>query len=389
MDKKYIFSYALKYIAYGLMIFGIVAIFGGFFMDPHRMWLSLLLNNYYFLSLAIGASFFFSLQYITQSGWSSGFKRIPEAIASYIPVAAIMMFIAFIGMKEIYPWINPESKGFDSHSIHLIEHKAPYLNIPFFLIRAFIFLSVWIIMTQVLRKLSLREDLSGGTSYFEKSEHYSKVYIFLLAATFSLATFDWIMSVDPTWFSTIFSLKNFVSAFFHGTGLIVLIVVILHHYGFFPFINNAHWHDFSKYIFILGTIWVYFWFAEFLLIWYANIPEETIYFVKRHEYPWNITFYLAPILNWVIPFLALLSNYFAKKKWVLGIVVSCTFVGMWIDLFNQIMPGSIGSFHLGFIEIGTFMGFAGLFLYIMGYTLSRSALIPANHPYLNECVHHH
>jgi len=388
MEKQFKFEPKLRYATYTLMGIGIIAIAIGFVSDPQRGWVNLLVNNFYFLSLAIGASFFLALQYITQAGWSSAFKRIPESMSAYIPFAAVIMILLLFGMNSIYTWINPESHGFDEHSMHLIHHKSPFLNVPFFIVRLVFYFAVWIFMTRLLRKYSLKEDAVGGLENFKKSEFYSKIYIFTLALTFSLASFDWLMSIQPTWFSTIYSLKNFVSAFFHGSSIIVLIVLIMHHYGYFSFISNAHWADFSKYVFILSIMWAYFWFAQYLLIWYANIPEETNYYVMRLTGKWKIIFYLNFILNWSIPFLVLLPNYFARKKFILGIVICFLIIGQYIDIYEQIVPGTLGEVKIGLTEIGSFIGFAGLFIYIVLRTLSSASLIPEKHPLLNESLHH-
>ena len=389
MEKNFIFSATLRYIMYGLMIIGIIAIVVGFMSDADRIWANLLLNNFLFLSLAIGASFFLALQYITQSGWSAAFKRIPESMSAFIPYgAAIMLVIVLFGMNSIYPWIHPEEAGFDAHELHIIHNKASFLNVTFFIVRLVIYFVVWIFFTKMLRKLSLQEDLEGGLAYFKKSETYSKVYIFSLALTFSLASFDWIMSIDPTWYSTIFSLKNFIAAFYHGSTVIVILVLALNHFGYFDFITKAHWADFSKYVFILSIVWAYFWFSQYLLIWYANIPEETTYYVKRLTGPWKFNFYLNLTLNWLVPFLILLPNYFARKKFILLFVIVLVSFGQYTDLFEQIMPGTVGDYQMGFIEIGTWLGFAGLFFYIVFRTLSSKALIPKNHPLLNESLHH-
>jgi len=336
MEKNFTFSATLKYITYGLMIIGIVAIIVGFMSNSDRIWANLLLNDFFFLSLAIGASFFLALQYITQSGWSSAFKRIPEAMSAFIPYGGvIMLIVVFFGMNSIYPWVNPENAGFDDHELHILHNKAS-----------------------------------------------------TLALTFSLASFDWIMSIDPTWFSTIFALKNFVASFYHGTTVIVIIVLIMHHYGYFGFINDAHWADFSKYVFMLSILWAYFWFSQYLLIWYANIPEETTYYVTRLTGAWKFNFYANLTLNWLVPFLILLPNYFAHKKSILLFVIILVSFGQYTDLFEQIMPGTVGDFQIGFIEVGTWLGFSGLFIYIFARTLSSTVLIPKNHPLLNESIHH-
>jgi len=388
MEKNFVFTPRLRYLTYALMAIGIIAVIVGFMSDPVRGWANLLLNNFYFLSLAIGASFFLALQYITQSGWSAAFKRIPESMSAYIPVAAIIMIILIFGMSSLYSWINPEQHGFDEHSLHIIHHKSPYLNVPFFVVRMVIYFAVWIFFTMMLRRFSLREDAEGGTLYFEKSEFYSKVYIFSLALTFSLASFDWLMSLEPTWFSTIFALKNFVAAFYHGSAIVVLIVLMLHTRGYFQFIGNNHWQDFSKYVFILSIVWAYFWFSQYLLIWYANIPEETMYYVIRLKGAWKVNFYLNLTLNWIVPFLVLLPNYFARKKFILAIVIIALIAGQYVDLFEQIMPVTMGDFNIGFVEVGTFIGFAGLFSYMFMRTLSSAKLVPENHPYLEESLYH-
>ncbi|MCF8368541.1 MAG: hypothetical protein K9G76_05825 [Bacteroidales bacterium] len=388
MEKQFTFTKNLRFFTYGLMLIGIVAIGYAFAQDGLRAWSNLLLNNFYFLSLAIGASFFLALQYITQSGWSSAFKRIPESMSAYIPFAAIIMVILIFGMKTLYSWVNPELHNFDEHQLHLIHHKSGYLNEIFFIVRLVLYFTVWIIMTKILRRYSLREDKEGGLVYFEKSEFYSKIYIFTLALTFSLASFDWLMTLEPTWYSTIYSLKNFVAAFFHGSSIIVLIVLIMHGRGYFSFINDAHWQDFTKYVFILSIVWAYFWFSQYLLIWYANIPEETTYYVERLTGPWKINFYVNLVLNWIVPFMILLPNYFARKKFILAFVIICLIVGQYTDLYEQIIPGTTGIFQIGFIEIGSFLGFAGLFLYIFMRTLSSASLIPEKHPLLNESLNH-
>lgn len=385
MDTKFTLTSSYKYISGALILLGIAAFVYGFLTNPDRSWANLLLNNYYFLSLAIGASFFIGIQYITQSGWSSMFKRVPEAMTSYIPYAAVFMLLIYFGMHAIYHWSEPGAAAHDE----LIAHKTPYLNVPFFFIRMVIFFGLWILMTRLLRKVSLKEDLEGGLKHFEKSEFLSKVHIFMLAITFTLGTFDWIMSIDVHWYSTLFALKNFVAAFFHAAAVIALFIILLNDRGYFKDLNKSHLLDFSRYIFILCIIWGYFWFAEFMLIWYAHIPEETIYIAQRWEEGWIYLFYTNIFINWFVPFIALMSRNIDRSKLALKIISIVLIIGYWIDLYLQIFPGSVGEFSIGFIEIGAFLGFAGLFALLTGIALSRANLIPKNHPYLEESLYHH
>jgi len=300
----------------------------------------------------------------------------------YIPVAAIMMLLLFFGMHSLYEWTHPEMAADP-----LIMHKSPYLNMPFFFVRMILFFGLWILMNWLLRKASLKEDLEGGITWFAKMEQYSKIYIFILAFSFSIANIDWIMSIDVHWFSNLFALKGFVNAFYHGTAALVLIVILLHEKGFYKELNDSHLLDFSRYLFMLSIVWGYFWFSQFMLIWYGNIPEETIYYARQWRGGFLYIFYINLILNWLIPFSVLLSRTMDRNRMVVKIICIILLIGQWVDMYTQIFPGTAGP-KLGFVEIGSFLGFTGLFALVVGYGLSKAKLIPANHPYLEESLHH-
>ncbi|MBK6347853.1 MAG: hypothetical protein IPF68_18320 [Bacteroidales bacterium] len=385
MDTRFTFSKRFQYTAIALLILGAAVIAYGFITQPDRAWANLLLNNYYFLSLAIGASFFLALQHISQSGWSSMFKRVPEAMMAFVPYARVIMLLLYFGMHSLYHWSHEEALA----SYAIIQHKAPYLNIPFFFIRMILFFMAWTVMTRLLRKASLNEDKTGGLLNFEKSELLSKIHIFLLAITFSFATFDWIMSLDVHWFSTIFSLRNFVAAFYHGTAVIALVVILLHQKGHFPSLNKSHLLDFSRYIFMLSIVWGYFTFSQFMLIWYANIPEETIYFYERWHSGFKVIFYVNFFINWFLPFTLMLSQVTNKNIHVVKYLAIVLIAGQYIDLYEQIFPTILHAPVFGLIEVGFFAGFAGLFLLVVGKALASADLIPKNHPYLEESLHHH
>jgi hypothetical protein len=386
LDKQIVVTKKFNYITYALMGIGLITIVAGFFVNPTKTWANYLMNNYYFLSLAIGGTFFVALQYITQTGWSSGFIRIPQAMSNVIPVIAVLMLpILIFGMPEIYQWAHPGVAQTDP----IIAHKGPYLNLPFFIFRYIVFFSVWTILTFYLKKLSLKEDQAGGLANFYRSELFSKIYIFTLAITFSLATFDWIMSIDVHWFSTIFAVRNFVMSFYHGTVVITLIVIILNKNGYLPFLNKSHLKDFSKYIFILSIIWTYLWFCQYILIWYANIPEETVYYLPRTKGEFKPLFYMELVINWAIPFALLLSNYLVSHKNTLLAICIIIIFGQWVDLYQQVIVGTYGKLEIGFIEIGSFLGFAGMFAFVVARSLKSAPLVAKNHPYLEESLKHH
>lgn len=386
MEERLKLSRSYLFICLSMIAIGIAALLIAFIGDPQRAWANYLLNNIYFLSLAIGAMLFLSIQRVTHSGWSAGFIRVPEAMGAYIPVAAVLFLLMIPGVHSLYHWSHAEALIHDA----LLAHKAPYLNLPFWVLRMVAFFSLWILMTWLLRRLSRREDEVGGMELFKKGERYARIFIFIVIITFTFAMIDWVMSIDAHWYSTIFAIRNFVAAFHHGSIVIALIVLILHQRGYFPFLTGSHVGDFSRYIFMLCIIWGYFWFAEFMLIWYGNIPEETVYFVTRLSGEgWKPFFFANIIINWFLPFVLLMPKSVGSNKTVVKIIIPVLIVGQFIDLYLQIFPGTLGKQVLGFQEIGIFVGFAGLFMLVTAYALTKANLYPLKHPYLEESKHHH
>ena len=217
MENKLKVSQGFWIVTIILIAFGLFTVLLGFTTGEEiRTWANLLLNNYYFMSIAIGAAFWMAIQYITQSGWSAQFIRIPQAMSDYLIVSFVLWIFMFFGLHQLYEWTHLEEVAHDP----ILLHKQPYLNIPFFAIRFVLFFGLWIYFTQRIKRLSLLEDKYGGLVYFQKMEFNSKVFIFVFAITFSLFSIDWLMSLDPHWYSTIYVFKKFIMAFYHGTTLI-------------------------------------------------------------------------------------------------------------------------------------------------------------------------
>lgn len=367
------------------MAIGVVAFALGFLLDAERTWANYLLNNYYFVSLAVGAAFFGAIQYITQSGWSALFKRVPEAMAAYFPVAAVLFLLLFFGMHAIFEWTHDEVVQHDQ----LLQHKSSYLNIPFFFIRMVVFFAAWILLSKLLRRLSLKEDELGGMAWFYKSERYSKVFIFVIAFSFSLFSVDMLMSLEPHWFSTLFAAKSFISGFLHANAVIALVVILLSRKGHFKGLNGSHLHDFTRYIFMASIVWGYFNFAEFMLIWYGNIPEETAWFVHRSEGVYQILFFVNIALNWAVPFFVLMPRKTSRSKLFILPVVVVLIIGQYTELYYIIWPATVHAPKFGWLEIGTFLGFVGLFSWVVARALAKANLVPRNHPYLQESIHHY
>lgn len=385
MDEKFIIPKKFKNISYVMIGVGLLAFIIGFFTDVQRTWANYLLNNYYFVSIAVGAAFFICIQYIAQAGWSAAFKRVPEAMATYLPFAAVFFLLLYFGMHSLYHWSHEGITETDK----LIAHKAPYLNLPFFFLRVIVFFGLWILMTRLLRKISLKEDVEGGLTYFYKSEQYSKILIFIIAISFTLFSIDMMMSLEVHWYSALYAAKSFISAFYHGSTIITLIVIILHQMGYLKMLNNSHLHDFSRYIFMLAIIWGYFNFSQFMLIWYGNIPEETTFYVHRWHGVFKIMFFANIVINWFLPFIVLMPRKTSRSKPVLVPVIIILMAGQYLELYYDIWPAVLEDAKFGLLEIGTFVGYLGLFALVTATALSKANLVPKNHPYLEESIQHH
>lgn len=385
MDKSFKPTKKLLLIFAAMILIGLVAIIAGFASDPARTWPNILLNNVYFITLSIGALMFFGVQYISGSSWSALIQRVPLAAGAFLPIGFILMLLIYFGLHDIYEWSHPGITETDK----LIAHKAPFLNVPFFMIRIVIYFALWVPLFFLLRRMAKREDLEGGEQWYHKSAFYSKVFIFAAVLIFSLAAIDWMMTIDAHWYSTMFGFRAMITSMYYGTAIIILLIFLLKGMGFFPQLNEAHRHDLARYLFRFSIVFGYLWFMQFLIIWYANIPESTIYYTPRFLGDWKFFFYAEPIINWAIPFVVVMSDDIGKKKPVLIGISALLMIGLWMSLFLQIMPGSYGVLKVGFIEIGMWIGYAGLYLTMVFLCLSGLSIVPFNHPLLDESIHHH
>ena len=361
-----------------------------------RPWSSLLVSAIFFLAVSLLSVFFFALQYVAEVGWSVILLRVILAMGSFLPYVALIIFLIILtgGFhlfgNHTYHWMaegimNPESSNYDA----IIAGKEGYLNFSFFLIRALIYFFGWIWAYKKLFNLSFQEDMHGGLLYHNSMKKISAIFIVFFAVTSSMMAWDWIMSIDTHWFSTLFGWYVFSSMFV--TFLIVLFMIVLNvkSQGQLEYFNDSHHHDLGKFIFAFSIFWTYLWFAQFMLIWYSNIPEEVTYYIARFD-DYKLPFMTALLFNFVAPILLLMSRDAKRITSRVLVIGSIILVGHYLDFFVMIMPGTVFShWHLGFVEIGSFMGVTGLFIYVVTNKLSTIKLTPKNHPMLNESKHFH
>jgi hypothetical protein len=365
----------------------------------HRVWVNLWINNVYLVGIALCGVLFLALQYVAQAGWSAYIKRIPEAFGSWLYVAAGLTFVTF-GLANfagpehyhMFHWLDSSLyvEGGGNYD-YIIAGKQAYLNLPFFLIRMAAYFVIWIMMYRFIRNESMREDINGGDGHWRKLRVYSTVFIILFAVTSSTAAWDWVLSIDTHWFSTMFGWYVFSSWFVAALSAITLLIIWLRERGYLLQLNSSHLHDLGKYIFAFSIFWAYIWFSQFMLIYYANIPEETVYFVERlssGKYAW--VFFLNIFINFIFPFLVLMTRDSKRHTIFLKIVCPVLLVGHWIDFYLMITPGALGeNGGFGLIEIGMAAVFSAGFIYVVLRALTKAPLVAHNHPMMEESLHHH
>lgn len=357
-----------------------------------RLFLNLWLNNVYFSGIALIGVFFVAIQYVAYAGWSVLIKRIPEALGYYLPIGAIVMIVVFLfGGHDIFHWTHEYLYDVnDPRYDPIIAGKSGYLNFWFFLIRMVVFFALWILFFNWLRRNSINEDLHGGLTYYNKSITISAMFLVVFGVSSSMSAWDWVLSIDTHWFSTMFGWYVFASWFVAGLSAMTLTVVILKQNGYLKLVNANHLHDLGKFVFAFSIFWTYIWFSQFMLIWYANIPEESIYFLDRlgDHYAWIFFFNL--IINFAFPFLVLMTRDAKRQMIMLKIVTIAILIGHWFDFYLMMMPGTMrGDAGIGFIEIGTTLIFLGVFLITFTKGLTKASLVPVNHPFIEESIHHH
>ncbi|MCC5943462.1 MAG: quinol:cytochrome C oxidoreductase [Bernardetiaceae bacterium] len=355
-------------------------------------------NSIFFLGIAVIGVFFVAIQYVATAGWSAGIKRVPEAFGWAVPVFAGFLGFTFIwGNHELFHWTHDylyveNTPGYDA----IIAGKAPYLNLPFFSGRMIVFLAVWTLFFYLIRKNSLAED--KATSFDEVYKKYRNMvklsagFLVFFAVSSSMAAWDWVLSIDTHWFSTMFGWYVFASWWVSGLAAITLAIILIKEAGYLKFINENHLHDMGKYVFAFSIFWTYIWFSQFLLIYYANIPEETIYFIERLGTHYAPAVFVILILNFAFPFLFLMTRESKRKHITLKIAAIAVLIGHYIDFWLMITPGTLkehGSF--GFLEAGLPFVFVGIFAYIVCYNLAKNkdSLVAKNHPLLEEAYNHH
>lgn len=403
MNDRFEVPARLRNTSLMLIAIGVIALIGGAasLLMSHddvaraRFWAVLLHDSVFFTLITTISVFIMSAAQLAQGGWIVAYRRVTEAIGANVWVFSLIAFVVMMliiftfrnshGVNTIYGWVTP---GDDQ----ILLGKSAFLNKGAFIGFTLVTLGLWSYFGLRFRALSIEQETApkNDPKIYWRVFRMAGIFLFIYALTqMSTSPWLWIMSVQPHWYSTLFSWYTFASSFVSGMSLIMLWVVYLKNQGNLEMVTKEHMHDLGKFMFAFSIFWTYLWFAQYMLIWYANIPDETVYFKLRQQGPYSVIFYANFIINFVMPILILMARPSKRNYFTVTFMAMVIIFGHWLDFFQMIMPGPLGeNWHINWYEIGIFMGFAGILIFTVSRTLAKASLIPHNNVLLKETMVH-
>lgn len=348
-----------------------------------------LINSFFFFSIGLGALFFLALAYATETGWYAAIKKVVEAVTGFIPygigfMVLILLVLTLTDGGHIYTWMDPEVVAHDK----IIEAKSFYLNKGFFWIRTVVYLGVYYIFWKGFKRRSIDEDRIGGTEIHFTNYKKGALFLVYFSVFSSTSSWDWLMSIDVHWFSTLFGWYTFAGVWCSAMVVLVILTLYLKKLGYLSKVNDSHIHDLGKWTFATSFLWSYLWFSQYMLIWYANIGEEVVYYMMRIE-NFKFLYFGMFIVNFAFPMLLLMSREAKRHAGILTIVGVIILSSHWVDVYIMVSAGAMGATaSIGFMEIGMAVLMAGIFIKVILANLAKSPLTPVNHPFLDESIHH-
>ena len=394
LDEKFVMSARLKMWSFIFIIAGLIGIIASFFIytdeeGTQRIWASLLMMAVYFQGITISSGFFLAATYVAYGGWQTALRRVPEAIAMAVPVTALLLLailtipLLIYGYHPVYEWTNKALVANDP----VIQGKTAYLNLPFFFIRFAFFVGILTTLIYLMRKNSIEGDRTGDLKFYRNNLKWGSLFLIFFAVYILVMNWDWLMSIDSHWYSTMYGWYAFASNWVNGIAVVTLVVIYLKRKNYLQAVNNNHLHDLGKLMFAFSIFWTYVTFDQFMLIWYANIPEETQYFRMRYDhFMW--LFYAIFLINFVAPFLVLMSRDAKRKMKVLTVASIIIMIGHFTDYYLMVYPATIHVPRFGLIEISALLFFAGVLIYAVFTNLGKANLIVKHDPFLDESLHH-
>ncbi|MFN7729419.1 MAG: molybdopterin oxidoreductase [Bdellovibrio sp.] len=385
--KKFVPSQTLKIVAVVMTVIGVLAFGVGLLMAPDRVWPAYLTAFFYVSCLSLGGMFWIMINHIAKAGWSTSIRRIAEGMTAFFPVILVGSLVLVFGLSRLYIWTDADAVA----ASYLLKGKTAYLNTGFLIVRLLIFGIGMLIFGRMIVGNSLKQDSSGDHSLTHKNVALSVGCMVFFALSFSLFSVDLLMSLLPTWYSTIFGIYCFAGMFQSSLAFFILILMYMKKYGYIQgYYSVEHIHDVAKYLKGFTIFWAYIAFSQFMLIWYANIPEETEYYLMRAQNGWMGISMALLIFKFVVPFLALLPRAWKRNEKHLLMVCILVLVMQYIDVHWMVYPNfNQNHFTLGVWEIGLLVGFLGIFLLTMMRFFQKHSTVAIKDPRLEEALNHH
>lgn len=355
---------SLKRLFLGLTVLGGLVFLAGTMIEPERAWGGYLIGFNYFVGLAIAGPLFLSIIYLSDARWAKPLRFVPEGLTATLPVAFALGLALMMGTHALFEWSHAHVVEHDP----LLSHKAPYLNVVGFAVRMVVCFSLWIWLGRRVARRSRATEAQPARRRADLSS--SALFLAVLSVTFSLASIDWIQSLDPHWFSTMFALRTLSGVGCSGLALCMLVAIGLHRSGRLRgVVTHAVMDDLAKVLLGLSLFWAYIWYCEYMIIWYSDMPEETGYYLLRYQGGWETLMRLNLVVNFAVPFLALMLRSWRRNGVVLMRIAAFVLIGRALDLYVLIAPPVMGGeLHLGAWELGPLLGALGLF----GWSLMRA-----------------
>ncbi len=359
---------------------GIITTAAGYFIDHSQFFFSYLSAYIFWITFIWGALFFAFLHHLTGADWSIVFRRILETVMMTIPLMAVLFIPILLGMHDLYHWSHEEAVAADP----LLLKKAAYLNTFFFTIRTVIYLTIWFLLARSLYKTSLAQDNGYHKNQTIKMKKISAPGMILFALSITFASFDWLMSLDAHWYSTIFGVYIFSGSLLAILTFLVIFGSLLRKKGILKeVITIEHYHDLGKFLFAFIIFWGYIGFSQYFLIWYANIPEETIWYLHRWEGSWKIITLILVFGHFLIPFLILMPRAVKRNLNALKIIAIWIIIMHWIDIYWLVLPNlHHHGMHISWMDLTAIIGIGGLFIWYFLNKFFSQALVPVNDPRL-------
>jgi hypothetical protein len=349
-----------------------------------HLWHSWLVGSLFALSIALGALFFVLVHHATQSGWGVVVRRVAEDLMGTLPFLALLFVPLLFGMGDLFHWTHADEVAKD----HLLQHKQPYLNVPFFLARTVGYFVIWSALALWFGRMSRRQDETGDHELTRKMRRASAPGLILFALTITFFAFDWLMSLNPHWYSTIFGLYFFAGSAMAFFAVLALLVVSGRRSGPLAAVaNDEHQHDIGKLLFAFVAFWAYMAFSQYMLIWYANLPEETGFFAQRLAGSWRPASAVLAVGHFIVPFFFLMPRTLKRNGKALAAASLWLLAMHALDLYWLVMPNLYRdgmAFHL--LDVTALIGCCGVFLAAFGFVLKRQALVPLRDPRLPESL---